>query len=56
MKKLLSLMFETKHEKSSCVTCKFNNETHCTVGTHLAEQGKTGICYQGELHEPSKTK
>jgi hypothetical protein len=22
---------------------------HCTVGTHLAKQGKNGICFSGEL-------
>lgn len=35
--------------KQTCLNCKFNMDTHCNVGTYLAERGKKGICYEGEL-------
>lgn len=43
------------NNKHKCTTCKHNTELYCTVGTHLAKQGKKGICYDGELWEPKLT-
>lgn len=40
--------FPNKGE-GKCTTCKFNGDTHCTVGS----KGK-GICYEGELWEEKK--
>jgi len=40
-----------KHEVKDCSNCKFNDGENCTVGTHYAEQGRYGICMEGELHE-----
>lgn len=40
-----------KAHENSCTTCRFNDGTNCYVGTHYAEKGETGICYNGELWE-----
>ena len=38
-------------KRNTCTTCRFNDGSYCTVGTYLAEQGKKGICYDGNLWE-----
>jgi len=42
-------------EVKYCSNCKFKHGYTCVVGTYLAEQGKTGMCYQGELWTPLTT-
>lgn len=37
-----------KKKKKSCVTCKFNQDLNCNVGTRLASKGVTGLCFEGE--------
>lgn len=58
MKNLIS-RFKRKPKVSvnpvkNCTTCKHNDGYRCTVGSYLAEQGKSGICYDGNLWEAIK--
>lgn len=39
-----------------CSTCHFNCGENCDVGTFYAEQGKTGLCIQGELWKKKEIK
>lgn len=39
---------EVQFNDESCGNCRFGGD-NCTVGTYLAEQGKNGVCYEGEL-------
>ena len=49
MKIMSKLLSRFKPVKKNCKTCIFNADTHCRVGSHLASQGKSGICIEGEL-------
>lgn len=42
---------DDKKEVKNCLNCKFNKDLYCSVGSYLAKQGKTGVCYEGELHQ-----
>ncbi len=46
---MLKNLFKIFAVKKNCKTCRFNSDTHCTVGTYLAVRGKQGVCYDGEL-------
>ena len=55
IKRLFKKNVETVVEKQNCLTCKFNKGLYCNVGSYLAEQGKTGVCYEGELWQSKET-
>lgn len=50
MKRIFNIFSnKPKEPVKNCSNCVFNNGMNCTVGSYLADKGKTGICYEGEL-------
>jgi hypothetical protein len=50
-------IFKSKKNKvntskiNTCITCRFNEDVYCYVGTYYAAKGQNRICLEGELWE-----